>query len=77
MSNHGSVSQMEEGELDTRVFVGTATAAWNELYLNQEAELRKEADHLTHSLRSHNHHTQNVLGGMRSVAETHEQVSMP
>ncbi|KAK4308690.1 hypothetical protein Pmani_019641 [Petrolisthes manimaculis] len=74
VSNHGSVSQMEEGELDTRVFVGSATAAWNELYLNQEAELRKEADHLTHSLRAHTHHTQNVLGGMRSVAETHEQV---
>nr|XP_045581515.1 uncharacterized protein LOC123745243 isoform X1 [Procambarus clarkii] len=73
-SNHESISQVEEAELDTRVFVGSATAAWNELYLNQEAELRKEADSLTHSLRSHTHHTQNVLTGMRSAAETHELV---
>ncbi|XP_071524409.1 uncharacterized protein [Panulirus ornatus] len=74
VSNHASVRQIEEAELDTRVFVGTATAAWNELYLNQEAELRKEADALSHSLRAHTHHTQNVLAGMRTAAETHEQV---
>lgn len=65
---------MEEAELDTRVFVGTAIAAWEELYLTQEAELRKEADSLTHSLQTHTHHTQNVLAGMRSTAETHELV---
>ncbi|XP_042232774.1 uncharacterized protein LOC121873323 [Homarus americanus] len=74
VSNHASMRQIEEAELDTRVFVGTTTAAWNELYLNQEAELRKEADSLTHSLRTHTHHTQNVLTGMRSAAETHELV---
>ncbi|XP_069960814.1 serine-rich adhesin for platelets isoform X2 [Cherax quadricarinatus] len=74
VSNHATVSQIEETELDTRVFVGSATAAWNELYLNQEAELRKEADSLSHSLRTHTHHTQNVLTGMRSAAETHELV---
>lgn len=68
------MNQIEETELDTRVFVGHATGAWNELYLNQESELRKEADDLTTNLRSHTHHTQNILSGLRSAAETHEQV---
>lgn len=68
------MSHVEEAELDTRVFVGTARAAWEELYLSQEAELRKEADSLTHGLQSHTHHTQNVLAGMRATAETHELV---
>ncbi|KAK7086969.1 hypothetical protein SK128_006598, partial [Halocaridina rubra] len=74
VSNHATMSHIEESELDTRVFVGTAVAAWDELYLNQEAELRKEADSLSNSLRSHTHHTQNILGDLRSAAETHEQV---
>ena len=68
------MSHVEEAELDTRVFVGTARAAWEELYLTQEGELRKEADVLTQSLRTHTHHTQNVLAGMRTTAETHELV---
>ncbi|KAK8378341.1 hypothetical protein O3P69_011082 [Scylla paramamosain] len=74
VSNHASVSHVEEAELDTRVFVGSAKAAWEELYLTQEGELRKEADILTQSLQTHTHHTQNVLAGMRSTAETHELV---
>ncbi|XP_068207468.1 serine-rich adhesin for platelets-like [Palaemon carinicauda] len=73
-SNHASVSQIEDTELDTRVYVGSAVAAWNELYQNQEAELREESDSLMNSLRSHTHHTQNVLADLRSAAETHEQV---
>ncbi|XP_064082831.1 uncharacterized protein LOC135198803 [Macrobrachium nipponense] len=74
VSNHASVSQIEEAELDTRVYVGSAVAAWNELYHNQEAELREESDRLTNSLRSHTHHAQNFLSDLRNAAETHEQV---
>ncbi|CAL4060502.1 unnamed protein product, partial [Meganyctiphanes norvegica] len=50
MSNHAAMSQIEEAELDTRVFVGITTSAWNELYAKQEEELRKDADVLSNSL---------------------------
>ena len=73
--NHAIMSQIEEAELETRVFVGSSSAAWNELFLSQEHELRLQADEFTSSLKAHNHHTQNILTGLRSAAETHEQVS--
>ncbi|XP_069980656.1 putative leucine-rich repeat-containing protein DDB_G0290503 [Penaeus vannamei] len=74
MFNHAVMNQIEDTELDTRVFVGSASAAWNELYLNEESELRKDADELNNNLHSHAHHTQNILSGLRSAAETHELV---
>ncbi|KAB7493810.1 hypothetical protein Anas_10160 [Armadillidium nasatum] len=74
MRNHAAISQIGETELDTRAFSNNGEAAWNEMYDNQETELRQEADMLANKLRSQTHHTQNILSGLRGTASTHEQV---
>ena len=74
-ANHAAGTQVQETELETRVFADVNSAAWNELYSNQEAELRIEADMLSNNLRSHSHHTQNILTGLQGAAETHELVT--
>ena len=76
-TNHQALQQTEEAELESRRFANQASASWSELYLNQEHELRLDADQLANNLQSYTHHTQNILTGLNRAAETHEQVRKP
>ena len=73
-TNHQVGSNLGEVEIETRAYTKGAEESWNQLYVNQETEMRHQADMLANNIRSHNHHTQNILTGLQGTASTHEQV---